>query len=149
MEKKFLLIGILAILFLTGAAFGLISSYDSITGFATVNKAISLDIIGSSNDDNYTLTDVEQGETKWSPKIKIKNEADVPINVNLSVVILPQSAGNESDVTTSIWNENKNETLENPIEVSPDDMYFYVKHEFSPSANPGDYFFSVNVAPVD
>ncbi len=147
MKKKFLLIGVLAILFLVGAAFGLLSSYDSITGFATVNKAISLDIIGSSNDDNYTLTDVEQGETKWSPKIKIKNDADVPIKVNLSVLILPQSAGNDDDVTNSIWDENKTTPLENPVQVPVEDMYFYVKHEFSPSANTGNYYFSLNAAP--
>src|SRR3972149_9461780 len=115
MKKLFLILGIM---FSFGiVAYSVIPSYGSITGYTTVNKAISIDIIGSSNDANYTLTDVEQGETKWSPKIKIINKADVSLNVSIDVLILPSSAGNENDVNSSVWNEYKNETLTNPIEI--------------------------------
>jgi len=144
MKKLFLILGIM---FSFGiVAYSVISSYGSITGYTTVNKAISIDIIGSSNDANYTLTDVEQGETKWSPKIKIINKADVSLNVSIDVLILPSSAGNENDVNSSVWNEYKNETLTNPIEIE-DNFYFYVKHEFYPNASPGNYSFSVSVNP--
>ena len=148
MREKLVIISILFGLLFSGLVFAVVTSYDSITGAAVVEQSITLDIIGSSNDDNYTLSDVHQGETKWSPKIKIKNDADVTINVNLTVVLLPESAGNETDVTISIWNEDKNEILENPVNVSIDDMYFYVKHEFAPDANIGDYYFQVSAIPV-
>ena len=145
MQKKlFLAVGIL--LSLGIAAYSVISSYGSVTGYATVEKAIKIDIIGSSNDDNYTLTDVNQGETKWSPKIKIINQADVPLNVSIAVLILPGSSGNENDVNSTIWNESKNNTLPNPIEVK-DNLYFYVKHYFYPNASPGNYSFAVSVNP--
>lgn len=148
MQKKLVIISVLFGLLFSGLVFAVVTSYDSITGAAVVEQSIILDIIGSSNDDNYTLTDVHQGETKWSPKIKIKNDADVTINVNLTVAILPESAGNETDVTISVWNEDRSEVLENPINVSVDDMYFYVKHEFAPDANTGDYYFSISAKPV-
>ena len=145
MRKAFAVLGIL--IFLGIAAYSVISSYGSVTGYATVNKAIKIDIIGSSNDNNYTLTDVHQGETKWSPKIKLINEADVSLNISIGIFILPGSAGNESDVNLTLWNENKNETLQIPVEIK-DNIYFYVKHEFYPNASPGNYSFSINVTPV-
>ncbi len=144
-NKLFIILGIFLSLGL--AAYSVISSYGSVTGYATVNKAIKIDIIGSSNDDNYTLSDVHQGETKWSPKIKLINEADVSLNVSIGIFILPGSAGNESDVNSTLWNENKNESLEIPVEIK-DYIYFYVKHEFYPNASPGNYSFSVSVNPV-
>lgn len=146
MENKiFIVIGIL---FSIGiAAYSVISSYGSVTGYATVNKAIKIDIMGSSNDDNYTLSDVDQGETKWSPKIKIINQADVPLNISIAVLILPGSAGNESDVNSTLWDESKNETLEFPLEVNSS-AYFYVMHYFYPNASIGNYSFSISINPV-
>jgi hypothetical protein len=147
MKKELsILAAILGIIFSIGIVSGVISSYDSITGKAVVEKSIVLDIMGSSNDENYTLSDVNQGETKWSPKIKIDNKADVSLNVSLSVLILPNSAGNSSDVSVSFWNEDKNQTVENPILVN-ENFYFYVKHEFSPNATPGDYYFGIYANP--
>jgi len=138
MKKEFIIVGTLLTLGVIGAA--VISSYGSITGYTTVNKAIYLDIIGSSNDDNYTLYDVEQGETKFSPKIKINNKADVPILVNLTV-----SKIDGADIT--LVNEFQNETLENPVNITPNDLYFYVKHYFYPNITPGNYSFTISVTP--
>lgn len=147
-RKKILLLGLLFFLVTIAAVAGVISSYDSVTGYATVEQAITLDIIGSSNDENYTLKDVHQGETKYSPKIKIVNHADVEIDIDFIITILPGSAGNESDVTLSVVNENKNITLENPITIPTDNLYVYVKHVFEPDASVGDYIFGINADPV-
>ncbi len=147
-RKHILLITSLIFLITLAVAMGIISSYDSITGYATVEESITLDIIGSSNDENYTLKDVHQGETKYSPKIKIVNHADVEIDINFITTILPGSAGNESDVTLSIVDKDKNNTLENPITIPTDNLYIYVKHVFEPDANVGDYFFGINASPV-
>ncbi len=125
-RKHILLITSLIFLITLAVAMGIISSYDSITGYATVEESITLDIIGSSNDENYTLKDVHQGETKYSPKIKIVNHADVEIDINFITTILPGSAGNESDVTLSIVDKDKNNTLENPITIPTDNLYIYV-----------------------
>jgi len=146
MNKKILLLAGLLALGIGGAA--VISSYGSITGYATVEQAITLDIMGSSNDDNYTLTSVHQGEAKYSPEIKIVNHADVPIKVNMTVSILPGSAGNESDVSLSIENEFKNESLTNPITVPTTDFRFYLKHGFSQVASLGNYSFKFEAIPV-
>lgn len=77
----------------------------------------------------------------------MKNEADVPLNVSIGVLILPGSAGNESDVNSTLWNENKNETLEFPLEVNSS-FYFYAKHYFFPNASIGNYSFATSVNPV-
>lgn len=145
-RKIVILIGAILAAIGIGAA-ALISSYDSVTGYATVKQSIEFDIMGSSNDDNYTLNDVHQGEIVYSPKIKLKNHADVPIQVNLTTEILPGSVGNENDVKLSLVDENKTQTLENPVTVPTTDMYFYVKHEFSPSANTGNYSFLTTAIP--
>lgn len=144
--KKKILFALFFILIMAIGVGSVVSNYDVITGYATVEKSIVFDIIGSSNDDNYTLSDVNQGETKWSPKIKMTNKADVPLNVSLQSLILPGSAGNESDVTNSFWNEYKNESIGGSIEIN-DSSYFYVKHEFEPDAEIGNYIFSINAVP--
>ena len=124
-----------------------ISSYGSITGYTTVEQAMKLDIIGSSNDENYTLK-IKQGETVYSPQIKIDNSANASINVNITAEILPESAGNESDMSISLVNEFKNETLTNPVLISTNDFRFYLKHEVKPNANLGNYSFKIDVNPV-
>lgn len=129
------------------AGFATISKYGSVTGYAVVEQSITLDIMGSSNDENYTLSDVHQGETKYSPQIKIVNHADVPLNVSVTASVLPNSAGGAQDVNLSIVNENKNVTLSDSIEIPTSDLYLYVKHQFSPSAALGSYYFSVNATP--
>ena len=145
MNKKILLvIGLLA-LGIVGAA--VISSYGSITGYATVEQAITIDIMGSSNDENYTLSSAHQGETKYSPEIKLVNDADVPIRVNVTAGISPGSIGNESDVKLNLVNEFKNETLTNPITVLTTDYRFYLEHNFSSSASLGNYSFKILVTP--
>jgi hypothetical protein len=145
MNKKVLfIIGLLTICIIAVAT---ISSYGSITGYATVEQSITLDIIGSSNDANYSIQ-AYQGESVYSPKIKLINRANTPIDVNITVSILPESIGNQDDVTLSIKNEFKNETLRNPVTIPVEDLYFYVKHDFKANANPGVYVFQISVIPT-
>jgi len=146
MNKKILVLAGLVSLGIVGAA--VISSYGSITGYATVEEAIAIDVMGSSNDDNYTLTSAHQGETKYSPEIKLVNSADVPIDVNVTVSILSGSAGNESDIILSIENESKNESLTNPITVPTTDFYLYIRHSLKPNANTGNYSFRFEAIPA-
>lgn len=146
MNKKILLIiGLVTTIGIIGVA--VISSYGSITAYATVEQAIKLDIIGSSNDENYTLK-VKQGETDYSPQIKIDNSANASISVNITAEILPESIGNESDVKISLVNEFKNETLTNPVNITTNDYRFYLKHEFNQAASLGNYSFRITVVPV-
>ena len=125
-----------------------ISSYGSVTGYATVEQGISIDIYGSSNDESYNLKTVHQGETVYSPKIKLKNSIDKAVDVNVTFEILAGSAGGEEDLEFSIVNEYKNETLTNPITIPTDDLYFYVEHKFQPYAELGNYTFKMEVMPA-
>jgi hypothetical protein len=143
--KILVLVGILTIAALAGAV---ISSYGSVTGYATVEQAISIDIMGTSNDEVYELNTVHQGDTEYSPEIKLVNKANEPIDVIVSVGILPESSGNESDVVLSLTNEFNNETLANPITVPTTDLRIHVKHDFANNANLGNYSFSLNVEPA-
>jgi hypothetical protein len=144
MNKKYFVLAGLLTLGIVAAA--VISSYGTITGFATVEQAIKLDIMGSSIDENYTIK-VKQGETDYSPQIKIDNSANASIYANITAEILPESAGNENDVKISLVNEFKNETLSNPVAVSSSDFRFYLKHEIKPNANLGNYSFRITVIP--
>src|SRR4030066_258336 len=109
MNKKIVLV-MMCLLTIGIAGMAVISSYGSITGYVAVDQAIELDIMGSSNDMNYTLS-AKQGETVYSPQIKIDNSANSSVLVNITSEIIPESAGNESDVSVSLSNEFKNETL--------------------------------------
>jgi len=146
MNKKIVLVA-MGLLTIGIAGMAVISSYGSITGYATVEQAMKLDIMGSSNDENYTLK-IKQGETIYSPQIKIDNSANASINVNITADILPESAGNESDMNISLANEFKNETLSSPVLISTSDFRFYLKHEVKPNANLGNYSFRIDVNPV-
>jgi len=137
--------GLLSVAALAGAV---ISSYGSITGYATVEQGVSIDIYGSSNDESYSLKTVHQGETVYSPKIKLKNSVDEPVDVNVTFEILAGSAGDEEDLEFYIVNEYKNETLTNPLTIPIDDLYFYIEHRFQPYAELGNYTFSVNILPA-
>jgi len=143
-KKYFVLAGLMTLGVLAAAV---ISSYGTVTGYATVEQAIKLDIMGSSNDVNYTLN-AKQGETTYSPQIKIDNSANASISVNIMTETLPESAGNESDVNLSLVNEFKNETLTNPILVTTTDFRFYLKQEFSQAASIGNYSFRITVVPA-
>jgi len=143
-KKYFVLAGLMTLGVLAAAV---ISSYGTVTGYTTVEQAIKLDIMGSSNDVNYTLN-AKQGEATYSPQIKIDNSANASINVSIMAEILPESAGNESDVNLSLVNEFKNETLSNPILVTTTDFRFYLKQEFSQAASIGNYSFSITVVPA-
>jgi hypothetical protein len=145
MNKKYFVLAGLLTLGIVAAA--VISSYGTITGFATVEQAIKLDIMGSSNDENYSLK-VKQGEIGYSPQIKIDNSANASIYVNITAEILPESAGNENDVKISLVNEFKNETLTSPINITTNDFRFYLKHEVESNANLGNYSFRVTVIPT-
>ena len=145
MNKKYLVLSGFVMLGIVAAA--VISSYGTVTGYATVEQAIKLDIMGSSNDMNYTLN-AKQGETTYSPQIKIDNSANASAYANITAEVLPESAGNESDVRLSLVNEFKNETLSNPVLVSTSDFKFYLKHEFEPNANLGNYSFRITVVPA-
>lgn len=146
MNKKILLI-VVGLLTIGIVGIAVISSYGSITGYATVEKAIKLDIMGSSNDENYTLK-VKQGETVYSPQIKIDNSANASTYANITAEILPESSGNENDVKLSLVNEFKNETVSNPVFIPSSDFRFYLKHEFESNANLGNYSFRIEVVPV-
>ena len=91
---------------------------------------------------------MSQGETVYSPKIKLKNSIDSPVNATIVFEILPESAGDEEDLEFSIVNEYKNETLTNPVTIMTDDLYFYVEHRFQPYAELGNYSFTVDVLPA-
>jgi hypothetical protein len=146
MNKKILLVVGLLSLTIIGAA--TLSSYGSVTGYATVEKSIVIDIMGTSNDEVYNLKQVYQGETIYSHEIKLKNQIDESIDVNIVWEILQESVGNENDVEISIVDETKNVTLTNPITVPAEDLRFYVKHYFKPVAELGNYSFKLDVLPV-
>lgn len=135
-----------ALVLILGAGIGtaIFSSYGQITGYATVNQALTLDIMGSSNDVNYTMTS-KQGELKYSPKIKLVNSGTAVIPVNLTNSII--SGGTDEDVKIDIVNVGQNETLENPINVPPEDEYIYIRYQFSPAATVGEYVFELNAIP--
>jgi hypothetical protein len=146
MNKKIALV-MMSILTIGVAGMAVISSYGSVTGYATVEEALKIDIMGSSNDFNYTI-DAKQGETVFSPQIKLDNSANASLYVNITYKILPGSVGNESDVKLSLVNEFKNETLINPVAITNSDLRLYMRHEFSPAASPGNYSFTIEVNPV-
>jgi hypothetical protein len=146
MNKKIVLVA-MCLITIGVVGMAVISSYGTITGYATVDQALKLDIIGSSNDENYTMK-LKQGETDYSPQIKIDNSANASVYVNITAEILPGSAGNESDMSISLVNEFKNETLTNPVLISTSDFRFYLKHEVSQSASLGNYSFKINVLPA-
>jgi uncharacterized membrane protein len=145
MNKKYFALAGLMISGIVAAA--VISSYGTVTGYATVDQAIKLDIMGSSNDENYTIN-AKQGEITYSPQIKVDNSANATIEINVTAEILPGSAGNESDVKLSLVNEFKNETLTNPITVTTNDFRFYLKQEFMSNANTGNYSFRATIVPA-
>jgi hypothetical protein len=147
MNKKIILV-LMGILTIGIVGMAVISSYGSITGYATVEQGIYLDIYGSSNDETYDLKDVHQGETIYSPKIKLKNSVNKEVDVNITFEILNESIGNENDLKFSIVNEYKNITLTNPITIPTDDLYFYVEHDFQPNAELGNYTFKLEVIPA-
>ncbi len=144
MDKKILLV-LAGLLTIGIVGMAVISSYGSITGYATVEKGITIDIYGSSNDENYTLKSVHQGEIEYSPKIKIDNRANVNFIVNVTTEVVN---GDKNSVNLSIVNEYKNETLTNPITIPTSNLYFYVKHEFQPNAELGNYTFKIDVIPA-
>jgi len=147
MNKKILL-ALAGLLTIGIVGMAVISSYGSVTGYATVEQGVSIDIYGSSNDESYDLKTVHQGETVYSPKIKLKNSIDQPVDVNITFEILGESAGDEEDLEFSIVNEQKNETLLNPITVPTEDLYFYVEHIFQPYAELGNYTFRIEIMPA-
>ena len=142
MKKVSVALGVLLAFFsLTAIGVAVVSSYGSITGYAIVEESITIDIIGSSNDDNYTIN-ARQGETAYSPKIKLKNSADTEIDVIVNI-----TTDHPEDLKISMVDETKNSTLENPLIVPPEDLYFYIKKEIKPAASPGNYSFSIEVIP--
>ena len=146
MNKKIMILaGVLSLATMAGAV---ISSYGSVTGYAIVDQAIEIDVMGSSNDTVYNLSKVYQGDIEYSPEIKLVNNANKSIDVNILISISPGSAGNENDVTLSLTNEFMNQTLINPITVPTTDLRIKVKHDFKANANLGNYTFSLGVVPV-
>jgi hypothetical protein len=146
MNKKILLV-LAGLLTIGVVGIAVISSYGSITGYATVEQGVTIDIYGSSNDESYDLKAVHQGETVYSPKIKLKNSIGEPVEVNITFEILSGSAGDEEDLEFSMVNENKTETLTNPLTIPTEDLYFYIEHKFQPDAELGNYTFEVGVIP--
>ena len=143
MKKMTVIISaMLALFLLTAAGIAVISSYGTITGYATVSKSIAIDIIGSSNDTYYSVS-AHQGETVYSPKIKLVNSMSDDIDVIINV-----TTDHPSDVKVSIVDETKNETLSNPVNVPSDDLYFYVKEEFDAGAAIGNYTFTIDILPA-
>lgn len=148
MNKKILVVVLAGLLTIGIGGMAVISSYGSITGYATVEQGVSIDIYGSSNDESYDLKTVHQGETVYSPKIKLKNSIDQSVDVNITFEIMGGSAGDEEDLDFSLVNEYKNETLTNPVTIPTDDLYLYIEHRFQPYAELGNYTFSIEVMPA-
>jgi hypothetical protein len=146
MDKKIFLVA-MSLVTIGVAGMAVISSYGSVTGYATVESAVKMDIMGSSNDQNYTMS-MKQGEIAYSPQLKLDNSANASFYANITSNILPESAGNESDISLSLVNEFKNETLTNPILVTTSDLRFYMKHEVRPNANIGNYSFGIEIYPA-
>lgn len=143
-NKIYALAGVMITLLGTGIGLAVMNSYGTVTGYATVEQAIKMDIMGSTNDINYTVNAV-QGDTKYSPQIKLVNSGDSSISLNITTSII--SGGTTEDVTLSVVDENKNITLTNPIIVPATDIYIYIKHEFDPAANLGAYTFRIEAVP--
>ncbi|MDD5416450.1 MAG: hypothetical protein PHU12_00560 [Candidatus Aenigmarchaeota archaeon] len=143
-NKIFLIAGVMITLLGTGIGLAVLNSYGTVTGYATVEQSMKMDIMGSSNDINYTIS-AKQGETKYSPQIKLVNSADVPISINLTASIV--NGGTSEDVKLSIVNDGQNTTLTNPITVPSSDMYVYVQHEFDSAASLGEYVFRIEAVP--
>ncbi len=142
MKKMYAVVsGLLAFFSLTAVGIAVVSSYGSITGFAIVEESIVIDIMGSSNDENYTIK-AHQGETVYSPKIKLKNAADTEIEILVNI-----TTDHPKDVIISMVDESKNNTISNPLSVPPEDMYLYIKKEIDPAASPGNYSFSIEITP--
>ena len=146
MNKKIALVS-MTLITLGVAGIAVMSSYGSVTGYATVEQALELDIMGSSVDQNYTLK-AKQGETVYSPQIKIENAADTSFDVNITAEILPESVGNENDVSLKLVNEFKNETLTNPVTIPAEDFRIYLEHKFDQAAEVGNYSFRITVDPI-
>jgi len=144
MDKKLLIASFVLFTCFGVIGMAVISSFGKIAGYATVKPLVILDIVGSSNDKTYTLPIVNQGETKFSPQIKIENTGNSTVKVNFSLTI---SEGSEKDVNLTIVNEFKNETLTNPLLVPPSDLKIYIRHDFSPTASVGNYTFEFEVIP--
>lgn len=146
MKQKILIASsVLVVLLGAGIGTAVFTSYGQVTGYSIVEQALKLDIMGSTNDINYTMTS-KQGEIDYSPEIKLVNSGSASIPVNLTNIIL--SGGTSSDVVITIVNEGKNITLDNPIMVPPEDLYVYVKYQFDPAANVGNYVFELNAIPA-
>lgn len=144
--KKTLLITVIAgIVLMAGIGTAIMTSYGSITGLATIQQSILLDIMGSSNDTYYDISGY-QGETIYSPQIKLNNRANVNITVNITVYPVD---GNYTDVNLSITdNTTTNTTIGNIITVPTTDKYIYIRHEFYPNSSVGNYTFSISANPV-
>ena len=146
MKQKILIAsGVLIVLLGAGIGTAVFTSYGQVTGYITIDQALTLDIMGSSNDINYTMN-AKQGEIKYSPEIKLVNTGSSPIPINLTNSLI--SGGTLNDVTFSILNEEKNITLNNPITVPSSNLYVYIKYEFDPAANIGNYTFELNAIPA-
>ncbi|MBU3905262.1 MAG: hypothetical protein KJ906_03890 [Nanoarchaeota archaeon] len=146
MKQKILIAsGVLIVLLGAGIGTAVFTSYGQITGYTTVDQALTLDIMGSSNDINYTIN-VKQGEIGYSPRIKLVNSGSSAIPVNFTNNII--SGGTSNDVTMVMVNEGKNITLDNPVTVPAEDAYVYIKYDFDPAANVGNYVFELNAIPV-
>jgi hypothetical protein len=146
MDKKIALV-FMGLLTIGVAGMAVISSYGSVTGYVTVDQAIKIDLMGSSNDNNYTLS-AKQGEISYSPQIKVDNSANSSFYANITASILPGSAGNESDIGISLVNEFKNETLANPVLITTSDFRFYLRNAVAPNANVGNYSFGIEIDPA-
>ena len=145
-EMLFALITMLASFGIIGMA--VISSFGKVMGYATVKPGIVIDILGSSNDESYILPSVSQGETKFSPEIKIENTGNSTVLVNFTLSVLPESAGTNKDVKLSLVNEFKNETFSNPLTILPSDTKVFIKHDFSSTSNFRNYSFEFELIPV-
>ncbi len=142
--RKLLAVGValIAMLAMVGMGAAIFSSYGRVTGYATLEQSLDIDIMGSSNDTFYSLR-AYQGESVYSPKIKLVNRASVPINVSVNVTFEP----NSNEISTSLWNENKTSQMSQDFSVPSSDLYFYVLHEFKPNASAGNYTFDIEVLP--
>lgn len=146
--KKIIIAAIVCIGLLCAGGYAVVTSFGTITGYATVKPAFSFDILESysdvnttaTDDSSYTLESVYPGETKWV-KIKIKNAASTPLVSNITL-----STNSECDL--SLWNNDKTQMFGNPVNITSGDFYIWIKHAFRTSASPGQYSFTIDMLPA-
>jgi hypothetical protein len=147
MRKIIILAAVIAMMLCVGG-YAVVTSFGTITGYATVKPAFSFDILESysdvnttaTDDSSYTLEPAYPGETKWV-EIKIKNAASSPLISNITLTT-------NAECDLSLWNKDKTVMFSNPVNITSGDFYIWIKHTFKTSASLGQYSFTIDLLPA-